>query len=332
MVKYSQTLFYKGGDYMKKKLQIFISSTYLDLKEERQAAVEAILDAGHIPAGMELFKAGNESQLKTIKRWIDESDVYLLILGGRYGSVEPESCKSYTHLEYEYAIEKEKAIFSVVLTQPLLYKKAAESGADYVFEKNEITRYEEFKTLVQSKIIRPADDLKDIKLAIHTTLNEFLELYKFSGWVKGNEFEDNTKLKNENIDLIKENQKLRVLLDKQSTTKKIGDFEFEDLKNALASKDLIIPKGKIENPSEIKIDYLSVFNILYDILTTGVSNSIGDKDETTFIYYNITPYLISFGLLEKVKVTGAKYERVQMSKNGQKFKAMLELEKIKQKS
>lgn len=40
---------------MKKKYQIFISSTYQDLKEERQAAVEAILKAGHIPAGMELF-------------------------------------------------------------------------------------------------------------------------------------------------------------------------------------------------------------------------------------------------------------------------------------
>lgn len=56
---------------MNKKLQVFVSSTYTDLIEERQAAVEAILDAGHIPAGMELFKAGNESQLKTIYKWID---------------------------------------------------------------------------------------------------------------------------------------------------------------------------------------------------------------------------------------------------------------------
>lgn len=43
---------------MKNKLQVFVSSTYLDLIEERQSAVEAILEAGHIPAGMELFKAG----------------------------------------------------------------------------------------------------------------------------------------------------------------------------------------------------------------------------------------------------------------------------------
>jgi hypothetical protein len=90
-----------------KKLQVFISSTYIDLEGERQAAVEAILDSGNIPAGMELFKAGNETQLKTIERWIDESDVYLLILGGRYGSIEEKSDKSYTRLEYEYAVKKE---------------------------------------------------------------------------------------------------------------------------------------------------------------------------------------------------------------------------------
>lgn len=60
---------------MKKKLQVFISSTYIDLIDERQAAVEGVLDAGHIPAGMELFKAGNRSQLDTIYRWIDNSDI-----------------------------------------------------------------------------------------------------------------------------------------------------------------------------------------------------------------------------------------------------------------
>jgi hypothetical protein len=90
---------------MNKKMQVFISSTYTDLIEERQKAVEAILNAGHIPAGMELFKAGR-SQMETIKKWIDESDVYCLLLGGRYGSIEEESGLSYTELEYKYAVSK----------------------------------------------------------------------------------------------------------------------------------------------------------------------------------------------------------------------------------
>lgn len=69
---------------MRKKLQVYISSTFYDLIEERQAAVEAILNTGHIPAGVELFF--NESPLKTRKRWIDESDVYILILGGLWSN------------------------------------------------------------------------------------------------------------------------------------------------------------------------------------------------------------------------------------------------------
>src|SRR5437588_2999922 len=88
----------------RKKLQVFVSSTFTDLREERQAAVEAILTAGHIPAGMELFAAGDETQLQVIHRWIDESDVFLLILGGRYGSIDPSSGKSYIQLEYEHAV------------------------------------------------------------------------------------------------------------------------------------------------------------------------------------------------------------------------------------
>ncbi len=99
----------------KRKLQVFISSTYEDLKDERKAAVESILAAGHIPAGMELFSAGDKSQMRVIEHWIDESDVYLLILGTRYGSIEPESGKSYTHLEYEYASKHNKALFACVI-------------------------------------------------------------------------------------------------------------------------------------------------------------------------------------------------------------------------
>ena len=40
--------------------KIHVSSTYTDMLEERQATVQAVLNANHIPAGMELFKAGNE--------------------------------------------------------------------------------------------------------------------------------------------------------------------------------------------------------------------------------------------------------------------------------
>ena len=171
---------------MNKKLQIFVSSTYTDLIEERQAAVEAILDAGHIPAGMELFKAGNESQLETIYKWIDESDVYMLILGGRYGSIESKSGKSYTQLEYEYAISKNVPVFAVVLSESFLTDKIKSLGLINTIEQNTFDKYQNFKSIVMSKIIKKVNNCNDIKLAIHSTLNNSIDKNKLTGWVRGN--------------------------------------------------------------------------------------------------------------------------------------------------
>lgn len=45
---------------MEKRYQVFISSTFEDLKEERKAIIETLLNAKYIPAGMEMFLASNE--------------------------------------------------------------------------------------------------------------------------------------------------------------------------------------------------------------------------------------------------------------------------------
>ncbi|EOB9332781.1 DUF4062 domain-containing protein (plasmid) [Staphylococcus aureus] len=48
------------------KYQIFISSTYLDLIEERQAVVEAVLNSNNIPAGMEQLIV---KKILAIQKW-----------------------------------------------------------------------------------------------------------------------------------------------------------------------------------------------------------------------------------------------------------------------
>ncbi|MFB5683426.1 DUF4062 domain-containing protein [Paenibacillus terreus] len=191
----------KGRYSLKKKLQVFISSTYIDLIEERQSAVQAVLDAGHIPAGMELFKAGNRTQLETIYKWINDSDVYMLILGGRYGSIEEDSQKSYTHLEYEYAINIGKPIFAVVLNDSFLNAKTEILDEKSVFEVDNKQKYNDFKSVVMSRIIRIANDPKDIMLAIHTTLNDFLEEYDLIGWVRRDNTEVSVSLLTQTNDL-----------------------------------------------------------------------------------------------------------------------------------
>lgn len=192
----------------KRKLQVFVSSTYTDLKEERQAAVEAILNAGHIPAGMELFAAGDQSQWQVIQDWIRESDVYLLIIGGRYGSLEPITGKSYTHLEYEYALSQGMPFFAVVITDEKLADKAKEEGLDVV-ERENYKLLQEFKNLVKTKTVRFWNDLKDIKLAIHEALSQYSKREELIGWIPGNQGVNGAELAEEIARLGKENDKLR---------------------------------------------------------------------------------------------------------------------------
>lgn len=89
-----------------KRYQIFISSTFTDLKEERAEVTQAILELGHMPYGMEAFPAANETQWEWIKKAIEESDYYIAIIGGKYGSINAKTGRSYTEMEYNYANEK----------------------------------------------------------------------------------------------------------------------------------------------------------------------------------------------------------------------------------
>lgn len=102
---------------MEKRFQFFISSTFLDLKEERQSVLKAVLELNQMPAGMELFPASDESAWQLIKDVIDASDYYLLIVGGRYGSTDDKGF-SYTEKEYSYAVEVKKPVLAFLHNNP----------------------------------------------------------------------------------------------------------------------------------------------------------------------------------------------------------------------
>lgn len=315
---------------MNKKLQVFVSSTYTDLIEERQAAVQAILDAGHIPAGMELFKAGNESQLKTIYKWIDESDVYMLILGGRYGSIEEKSSKSYTQLEYEYALSKNIPVFAVVLSESFLTDKVNSLGLSNVIEQKSPDKYQDFKVYVMSKIIREVNDCKDIKIAILTTLGEFLNEYDLIGWIR-NTSENNTlqliktnnKLLNENDNLNKQIQELQ----KQLCTKEkeqLGRYTFDEITATFREKDFRLPTSLGINGKIVKsMNAIECFHFYFYKFVTGISSS-DSSEESKYIFNNIVPYYVGFGLLERVKIQNTMAYRVHTTKLGDSFYALLE--------
>lgn len=98
---------------MDRRFQVFISSTFLDLQEERREAMMALLETDAIPAGMELFQAADANQWEYIRQVIKQCDYYLLILGGRYGSMH-ESGLSYTEMEFDFAVAQKKPVMAFI--------------------------------------------------------------------------------------------------------------------------------------------------------------------------------------------------------------------------
>ena len=116
---------------MKKRYQIFISSTFKDLEKERKLLTQTILSKGHYPAGMEWFPGIDEEQFEYIKQVIDDSDYYVIILGGLYGTIAPDG-KSYTEKEYDYAVEKGKKIIRMVQKNPAVTEEDDERRIKFI--------------------------------------------------------------------------------------------------------------------------------------------------------------------------------------------------------
>lgn len=226
------------ADFNRKKLQVFVSSTFSDLIKQRQAAVEAILAAGHIPAGMELFTAGDESQMEVIKQWIDESDVYLLILGGRYGSIEPKTGKSYTQLEYEYALAQGKPVFACVIKDGAIDERVKSEGKE-VLELENPQKLKEFRAEVLSKMSEFWEDTKDIKITITGKLSQLMKRENLVGWVWPSTQSNLPALADEIARLSKENAQLREQVGGKSQEERINGVTFFELKAILEKLNIL---------------------------------------------------------------------------------------------
>jgi len=102
---------------MNPRYQIFISSTFRDLRNERQAVLDAVLELGHFPAGMEVFPAADATPWSVIETIIAESDYYVLIIGGLYGSTDEHGI-SYTEREYDLALSKSIPVLAFLHSDP----------------------------------------------------------------------------------------------------------------------------------------------------------------------------------------------------------------------
>ncbi len=163
---------------MEKRYQVFVSSTYTDLLEARQEVMRVLLELDCIPAGMELFPAADDDQWTLIKRVIDDCDYYIVILAGRYGSIGPEE-KSFTQLEYEYAISRKKPVIA------FLHKEPGKLPADHT-EKDpaQAKKLEDFRKLAKKKMVRDWTTPADLGSVVSRSLVKLIKSRPAIGWVK----------------------------------------------------------------------------------------------------------------------------------------------------
>ncbi len=312
-----------------KKYQVFISSTYIDLKLERQAAVSAILKSGHIPAGMELFTAGDKNQWETIKSWIDESDIYMLILGGRYGSIEPTSGKCYTELEFDYALKSGKPLFSVVIDGELLQEKAREN-IDFA-ERAHYQKWLDFKEKVTSYMVSFFCDEKDIRLAVLESLPELARRENLSGWVSGNEVPDTNGLASEVSKLTDEVRLLRKENDALKFKLKANgkdDSSFELISRVLRDRKYTFDSEEYGFNSDQERNALQLLILYRSYLVKGVVEGVKITKMFDYVLSVVFPLYITHGLAEMEKVTGNVRRRFIISQKGRDFLAYLDLKNI----
>lgn len=171
---------------MNKKYQVFVSSTYTDLREERLAVISCLLDNNCIPVGMEQFPASPLSQWDYIKMMMDDSDYYVLIVAGRYGSIDPDTGVSYTEKEFNYAKEKNIPIVA------FLHKNIGNiMGSRLEEETDKRAMLQKFRENVQtSHLVKYYSDLNDLKSQVVTSINNAIKNIDRPGWIRADKIEN----------------------------------------------------------------------------------------------------------------------------------------------
>lgn len=163
-----------------KRYQVFISSTYTDLRDERQKVMQAVMEMDCFPAGMELFPAMDEDQLDFIKKVIDDCDYYIIIIGGRYGNVTPDGV-SYTEAEYEYAVSRGIKVIALLHGEPEQIPQGKSEPSDKGRERLALFR----KKVATGRLVKQWTQSHELPGLVALSLSKTIKAHPAKGWIRG---------------------------------------------------------------------------------------------------------------------------------------------------
>ncbi len=265
-VQQFQNVYFSKDQVMDKRYQVFVSSTYQDLQKERQEVMQALLELDCIPSGMELFPAANESQWSLIKKVIDECDYYVLILGGRYGSCDPDGI-SYTEKEYKYALSIEKPTIAFLHKDPgdipAKHCESTQKGKD---------KLAAFRSFVEEKLCKHWSTPDELGSVVSRSLIRLTKTTPAVGWVRADEL----PTKDATFELLKLRQYV------------------EDLESELARARTTAPKGSEDFAQKEELYYLNFSFDAQDPITLEIFEYPGNSKATwNKIFGVLAPLMIN---------------------------------------
>lgn len=163
---------------MERRYQVFVSSTYQDLVAERQEVMQALLELDCMPAGMELFPASDDDKWTLIQRVIDDSDYYIVVVGGRYGSLDAAGI-SYTEREYDYAVASGKPVMAFVHKDPDVIPVGKSE-----LNPEARNKLDAFRATVEQRMCKYWLTAEELGAVVSRSLVKLLRSHPAEGWIR----------------------------------------------------------------------------------------------------------------------------------------------------
>jgi len=329
---------------MDKRYQVFVSSTYADLKEERRKVIQALMEMDCIPAGMELFPAADDEQWQFIKRIIDDCDYYILVIGGRYGSTTPEGI-SYTEKEYDYAIEMGLKVLAFIHEKP---DESPLGKSDIDPElRGRLAAFRE--KVAKGRLVKFWSSAAELPGLVALSLSKTIKTYPAVGWVRADQVANTDLLQELNV-LRKRNQELEHIASLAAKTPKpvLPNLADSNEKVTLTGKAYNYSKGSF--PWDCTLTWAEVFALIAPYLLehpnddslklklesslmdkAGITRASGSLDDQN--YQTVKVQLMALGLVDiqySKTTAGSMALFWSLTQPGEKL--LLELRTVKTKS
>ena len=316
---------------MERKYQVFISSTYNDLKNERQSITNCLLMANCIPAGMEAFVATDDEQFNIIKKVIDLCDFYILVIGNRYGTINEATGISYTEMEYNYALSKGIPVLAFIKTVDYDHEDTSETVESRTKLKAFSGRVT--KSRMCSMWSTSDDLIGKVSISLMTAINEGSR----PGWVRNLGFDpenitnEMNALRERIIQLEKENAALK---SNDNVHEVITDEPIDTFPNLSQYKVKLHYTERIlvftsNTPPAKEVDLNLDLEEIFKFISVRISGAIDDikfvnelSDYKSGYYVDkqqaliVKSQLVALGLLEEVEI--GTFVHVKLSALGKK--------------